>query len=1492
MSWPGSIISNKDAVLGYKALLLCSFTIPGRGAPLLLSTHPLDGVNGPAFPGISGAVPPFNAAGNYAARIAQQDIEALQQRSQLGIDRVSKFTVHILDSDHEIYTSVAAAYGFRGATLQVALVLWQAGTATFSTDAPILFTGTCDMEVPQQGGSILSVAANTGHDTATVKLPLFPIQNRCPLTFPNTLALRQATIFPDSTMCLYSAGVSGGVGNIATTGGPANDGKNIVDSFGNVVTDGSGIYIMCDYTRSNPYTDAQGHTNLNGGCMARLGSPTGVGSRAGFNKDGSATTVPASNTVAPDGDISHDISGKYTAGFAGIQWNPGTYYEIDKTYTTSSKVATFSSVNSSIWGTYENLLYGTQWVNTKIANVIESGNDTKCEAMICAGDVGDNGIGTIPLAPGGTGSSISGVVVNGVSLNRASPSGTPNEDPNLWWDFNNTGSRFGGVNTDTGYSVKDKYTALGDPYGSICCLRTTFYSQIFTGSSGVPSIRVLCSGPQVYVYAPIDTSVGDGTNVKVTFPAGTPDPFIAGAGEVVVYGNSLAGANGTFLANNADYGTLPPPGSVTYACSATPSGTGGIIGQKSSFGLISGNVTQANCCPPWVLLDLLVKANWSVTEIDMATFIAAGVFCAAPVSYINQVGSTSSHQRFKCQFVLEQRKSAAEVIAGVLRSFNGYLAWGQNGLLQLYINQTLGDSQPSTIPGSNYNTGVSSKLADGTTATGYLAYLFDESNIFRNPSGDPDIEFSANATVQTPNQIIINFQDEDNQFVDDSANIVDVNAVNRAGSTLQPGGSIIPETFNVIGISNFDQATRVANVYMAERQYGNELNIPIGTRTLTVTTTVRCEHLRVGHIVGLTLQMYNYSKQQFRVMAIAPSTDFQTCKLTLQWHNDTWYLDAYGQAPQAFYSYAGISRPVRAPHPWQADVEIPNVAASNPLFSANEVSFQLAEMDGLQANGNPLISLQVGGKPPINIINAACQPPLVPPQATCTTSAGSVPMGNYLVQICAVDASGNYTPPTGLIRAVLTGTGQITIPNIGWDTNTSGYDVFVGYDHYSITHQLSGSGTPSSITITSLPNVASYAPPDMAAGFIELDTKQVVHAGIIGEVVALPPTSSPNTVTIGAPGSGTLGSVAGRYLWLIGRPNLENNLPIITFNIVSNVGSVLTVDRDPTTLLQVGDVVVITTQATSATSTTITDTGWVSAYAPTGLSTTDMGYLVRIIYGTGRYQYRTITAVSASVTYNDTYTVSPPWTIIPDTTSVFIVEAPHFLPSAPDIPVNASSYTGITVGSVDVSNYSNSAMLVQPFLVDPTGIKYSNKFRSPIRLIWLSGLQGTRTITTSSTQTVADGTVLCDTSGVTGTTTTLSGAVSSGATSIAVVSATGIVSGTYLTIETDGTNPAENVFVVSIASLVITIASGLLHNHNSASVVDIPGMIGFTLLPAIQVPNQLLIVRKITPDINYVSVVSGGSGVNQDLFPNGGTTIILPDNSVESGSTVIKFPGQ
>jgi hypothetical protein len=121
--------------------------------------------------------------------------------------------------------------------------------------------------------------------------------------------------------------------------------------------------------------------------------------------------------------------------------------------------------------------------------------------------------------------------------------------------------------------------------------------------------------------------------------------------------------------------------------------------------------------------------------------------------------------------------------------------------------------------------------------------------------------------------------------------------------------------------------------------------------------------------------------------------------------------------------------------------------------------------------------------------------------------------------------------------------------------------------------------------------------------------------------------------------------------------------------------------------------------------------------------------VLRIIQGTGKGQQWPIASNTAT-----TVTINGAFDPIPDTTSIWIITEAAVYDSAdsPSMPV--------TMG---VANEAGSTVVVEVDCVDQYGQESVNNL-APVRDIYIWGCQGTRTVTTTSTQTKTDGHVFCD----------------------------------------------------------------------------------------------------------------------------------------------------
>ena len=764
-------------------------------------------------------------------------------------------------------------------------------------------------------------------------------------------------------------------------------------------------------------------------------------------------------------------------------------------------------------------------------------------------------------------------------------------------------------------------------------------------------------------------------------------------------------------------------------------------------------VLQVSDSPAWAVMDLLIHSNWSFAELDIQSFITAAQVCFVNVNYVNLTGANAVHQRFLCQMVVHQRRTAQEVIQMVLRCFNAQLVPNSStGLLQLIVRQTLADQQASPIAGSNFNTPIQSipgnasqasvdtyEGGGSTGSSGYVAWMFDESSIYRpsTAAGDapPRLRVYSIPNLQRPNEVTFPFQDMDNSYVQDSLTLDDEEAINRAGG--YNGAVLNTQTYQVLGISNFDQAIRIANVYLAEQNHGNPEGDARGTYYFELESTVRIEHLRVGQIVlvqNQSLGMNGATPLQSppgteilgflaRVISIAPTTDFERSTCQLAWHEDIWYTDVFGQAPAPFYSAQARGIPARPPFAWSPYGQQP--IAGDAMWPASDWGFGISQSYTLTADGGALCIVSISGCPPVNKFATVLPPPLIPIQGTTSATGGSISGGQSIyLMLSGIDVSGLYTPlsqPCLVNVPAGTNTNTITLPSIYWPVGTTGWVLYGGLDQQRFCEQTSGTGDSiASIQLNSL-NVSTYGAPDPLAASMYFRWKREIHGGIWGEQVDVITTGQ---LTFTGANFGSSGWT-GRIVSLIANPaGSLTNIPIQDFLVTSSSGNVLTVTPDPLAAgVPIGAVFVMRTQPTTFTSKTIGDSGFVNGFS-TGLTPgAEVGNLVRIIaYGNAAMnQTRTIVSNTSTV-----LTVDTAFDIAPTAGSTFVVLESTWQGSY-DVPYTSATLAPSpppVIANLNVTNFKSETIFIEGMVEDATG-NTALEYFCPWRELYVWGSAGT-----------------------------------------------------------------------------------------------------------------------------------------------------------------------
>jgi len=378
---------------------------------------------------------------------------------------------------------------------------------------------------------------------------------------------------------------------------------------------------------------------------------------------------------------------------------------------------------------------------------------------------------------------------------------------------------------------------------------------------------------------------------------------------------------------------------------------------------------------------------------------------------------------------------------------------------------------------------------------------------------------------------------------------------------------------------------------------------------------------------------------------------------------------------------------------------------------------------------------------------------------TCNTSSVVFDNDSYTITIAGAPANtvvnlvnGSFANQVGTTN----GNGVLTISGTITDQPTIVNQVYTaGAESANLTYQISSNtGNQRPMVATSIGAMRDNQIVDEDFDHLTITATGEVHGGIFGGGVANVVSNGNNTCTVTLSGTNfTPGQLVGRILSLVASFDNAIPQPIVDTPIISNTATTLVVAdlTSPTQVMFPGDVVVIRTQTTDSSSTTITDFLWVNNGDPeftTGLDpNAEIGNLVYIISGTGAGQDPR--PISGNTT--TTITVSVPFNPVPDSTSVFVVLDPtvNYTMDTNSFPNNTKTQSTSFV--FPIQNLNGEMYFVQVFSVAADGTT-SLFSASPFREIYIVGSGGERTVVantggtaTTFIQLETDGHVYCDT---------------------------------------------------------------------------------------------------------------------------------------------------
>lgn len=591
---------------------------------------------------------------------------------------------------------------------------------------------------------------------------------------------------------------------------------------------------------------------------------------------------------------------------------------------------------------------------------------------------------------------------------------------------------------------------------------------------------------------------GELTRVKsvlvndIEIPAGRSGANMTGTGwyNVVSYGTR----NGVFDRDFADASGNPlgdPYGSMAYLSVVVPNSINdgqsvpqiqvlidGLQIESFSAGGTSLGFSFLNN-PVWVILDILRRCGWGLSEIDLASFAEAAAYCDQFIQTTDLNDNTVSIPRFQCNLILQSQRSAGDVIRCIRNASRLYLTYSPAGLLQMNVENTLALQQSQPAPGTNATATLNGgwpvyEFGDGTNGTTGIARASDQSSTFR---------IISRGAADTPNRFTLEFQDSFNAYQQDSVTLVDPDDVQACGFQ-------VSATPNVLGVPNYDQAVRIARLFLDKSVAGNLY--------VEFQTSVRALGIQPGDIIAITHSAEGFNRTPFRVIKVSPGQNFRTAVIRAQLHDDGWYSDN-----------AGSSSSTSNPQPGYA-IGLPRAIIGVTPDQQGNLQFAVVETSSQAQDGTAILSVNVQFASPPQVPVSAPAAPLVSLTPSISPTGGSIaPDDVSYYALAAVDNAGDESALSFSVQAA-TGDGpatySITLQNISLPTNAASLNAYRGPSPAQMVRIATNVAPAETFLDTGLPNLA-YLPPD----------SNYNHANFYWRIEAQPPAPATiySTNTIG-----------------------------------------------------------------------------------------------------------------------------------------------------------------------------------------------------------------------------------------------------------------------------------------------------------------------------------------------------------------------------------------
>jgi hypothetical protein len=425
---------------------------------------------------------------------------------------------------------------------------------------------------------------------------------------------------------------------------------------------------------------------------------------------------------------------------------------------------------------------------------------------------------------------------------------------------------------------------------------------------------------------------------------------------------------------------------------------------------------QFSSNPAWILLDVLRRSGWAAAEIDITSFAAAAAYCDEEIAAIDPNGNAITLPRFQCNLLLQNRRSAGDVVRGVRNCARLYLTYGPRGTLQIHVENTIALERPLQQAWSN-----STESLNG----GWPSYEFGDgsngsSGILRKAGGAASVVLTSRSIADTPNRMSVEFQDALNGYQQDSYEMVDPDDVALTGQ-------ITSATLMALGLPQYDQAARILKFNLDKSLRGNTY--------VEFQTSIKAFGVAPGDLITVTYLKEGFIRQPFRVLKISPATNYRTSTITAQIHDDAWYADTNGQ----------VTSPSGVVTQDNSGVGLPKPLLGSVLDGNGNIQFGVEETAATNSDGTVDTSVTVSFVPPSVVANGSPGIPLLSLSPTVDTG-GSVKGGQTLYYaVSATDSAGLESALSFLVRASIPSDGgSVTLAELSFAAGTSAFHVYRG----------------------------------------------------------------------------------------------------------------------------------------------------------------------------------------------------------------------------------------------------------------------------------------------------------------------------------------------------------------------------------------------------------------------------------------------------------------